>query len=137
MDKKCERADKCPFFNEKMANMPATANLIKKRYCLDQFEKCARYIAAQAKLDVPVDLFPNDREKVKAKCERAEKCPFFNEKMANMPATANLMKKRYCFDAFTTCARYIVFKAGLSVPIDLFPHDTNKSEKIIGNGKIS
>ena len=36
-----------------------------------------------------------------ADCECLAKCPFFNDKMANMPSMAEMMKNRYCRDEFT------------------------------------
>jgi hypothetical protein len=66
------------------------------------------------------------------KCERLEKCPFFNDKLANMPKTAELIKKNNCLSDPQKCARYIVFKAGLNVPQDLFPYDLERAEKILG-----
>jgi hypothetical protein len=57
----CERLAGCPFFNDKMADMPTMANIYKQKYCHDDFEKCARYMVARVKGKeaVPADLFPN------------------------------------------------------------------------------
>ena len=61
----CPSLPKCPFFNDKMANKPATANLMKTKYCQTDNSQCARWKVAQAKLPggVPADLFPNEMEK--------------------------------------------------------------------------
>jgi len=66
------------------------------------------------------------------KCEKLEKCPFFNDKLANMPKTAAMIKQTYCLSDPSKCARYIVFKAGLNVPQDLFPYNLERAEEIIG-----
>jgi len=69
-------------------------------------------------------------------CERLEKCPFFQEKMPNMPATAEIMKKNYCKTDPSKCARYIVFKALGQVPIDLWPYEIERAKEIIKEGKF-
>lgn len=71
-----------------------------------------------------------------ADCELIQGCIFFNDKMLNMPATAELLKKKYCKDAYGTCARFMVFKAmgRPSVPQDLFPQQADKAEEIIKVG---
>jgi len=53
-----------------------------------------------------------------------------------MPATADILKKKYCKDGYTTCARHMVFKAlgRPKVPADLFPQQAEKAEKIISEG---
>ena len=63
----CECLTACPFFNDKMANMPAMADLLKKKYCHDKFIECSRYIVRQklGKEKVPADLFPNQNDRVK------------------------------------------------------------------------
>jgi hypothetical protein len=65
----CPIITKCPFFNDKMANMPATTQLFKRKYCLGQGksnENCARWIVAKKLGEeyVPSDLFPNQLERV-------------------------------------------------------------------------
>jgi hypothetical protein len=61
----CERLATCPFFNDRMSNMPATTGLFKKRYCQGDNSNCARYMVLQAlgKEKLPADLFPNERER--------------------------------------------------------------------------
>ena len=46
-----------------------------------------------------------------AACECLEGCIFFNDKMAEMPSMADLLKDRYCRGEYASCARYRVFKA--------------------------
>ena len=56
----------CPFFADKLRNMPSTANMLKERYCRDEFELCARFLVLQkaGSDNVPADLFPHERERV-------------------------------------------------------------------------
>lgn len=69
-------------------------------------------------------------------CESLEQCPFFNDHMANMPTTADLMKQRFCKGDNTNCARYMVFKAlgKPKVPSDLFPSQIEIACEIIAKG---
>jgi len=71
-----------------------------------------------------------------ADCELIQGCIFFNNKMRDMPATAELLKKQYCTGAYTTCSRYMVFKAlgKSSVPPNLFPQQTGVAKDIIKAG---
>lgn len=66
-------------------------------------------------------------------CELLNGCIFFNDKMKNMPGTANILKDRYCRTDSSACARYMVFRAlgRPRVPPDLFPQQAEKAEKII------
>jgi len=66
-------------------------------------------------------------------CECLPKCPFFNDKMANMPLVAKLLKQKYCKSNNTECARYMVFlKLGKGkVPSDLFPTQVDRAKKIL------
>ena len=67
-------------------------------------------------------------------CECLGTCPFFNDKMQNMPAMADMYKKKYCKGDFGNCARYMVFKTlgKPSVPADLFPNQKEKAIAIVG-----
>ncbi len=61
----CPVLKECPFFNSKLKNMPSTANLLKKNYCLKDYTKCARW-KVREKLGpdgVPEDMFPNDHSR--------------------------------------------------------------------------
>jgi hypothetical protein len=66
-------------------------------------------------------------------CECLAGCPFFHDKMENMPAMADIFKKRYCLGDSLTCARHRVFEArGREfVPMDLFPNDNEYAETIL------
>ncbi len=68
-----------------------------------------------------------------AKCELTETCIFFNDRMASMPSTANLLKKVYCEGGFDTCGRHMVFKAigRENVPNDLFPNHCDRAITVI------
>jgi len=68
-----------------------------------------------------------------ADCELLEGCVFFNDKMANMPATSELYKDQYCRENNLECARYMVFKAlgREKVPLDLFPNMKDRAQEII------
>ena len=68
-----------------------------------------------------------------ADCELLEGCVFFNDKMADMPATAELYKDQYCRENNLECARYMVFNAlgKENVPLDLFPNMKDRAQEII------
>lgn len=71
-----------------------------------------------------------------ATCECLPRCPFFNDQMADIPATAELLKHRYCLSDYNTCARYMVFKAlgREKVPSNLFPNHSDKAKALIAAG---
>ena len=64
----CECLAKCPFFNDKMANMPSMASLLKQKYCMDEWRACARHrvFVELGREAVPVDLFPNQEDQATA-----------------------------------------------------------------------
>ncbi|GAB4280522.1 MAG: hypothetical protein Kow0056_15030 [Coriobacteriia bacterium] len=68
-------------------------------------------------------------------CELLEGCIFFNDKMANMPSMADLLKERYCKGDFHACARYRVYaEVGReNVPADLFPAQTDRVASVIAS----
>lgn len=68
-----------------------------------------------------------------ANCEVVSGCIFFNDKMANKPATAEIYKKRFCQGDNSECARYLVFKSKGkgNVPADLFPNQIDRAKEII------
>lgn len=63
----CECLAGCPFFNDKMASKPSLANLMKKQYCHDDFNSCARHqvFLVLGKEAVPKDLYPNQTDKAR------------------------------------------------------------------------
>ncbi len=66
-------------------------------------------------------------------CPKIDGCPFFHEKLANMPIVADSLKDSYCRDDYTECARFIVSeKLGKAcVPIDLYPNHNNRAQRIL------
>jgi hypothetical protein len=66
-----------------------------------------------------------------SECEKLDKCPFFGDRLPNMPAVAGLLKQTYCLGDKTQCARYQVSCAGLPVPNDLFPNDSIRMNKLL------
>ena len=61
-----------------------------------------------------------------ADCAKLPACPFFHNKMANMPAAADALKRSFCQGKFVDCARFQVSKAGKQVPTDLFPNQKHR-----------
>jgi hypothetical protein len=72
---------------------------------------------------------------IMADCECLNGCIFFQDKMEKKPATAELMKKRYCHGDNSICARYAVLQelGNLKVPADLFPGDLQKAKAIMSS----
>ena len=71
-----------------------------------------------------------------AQCECLDACPFFNDKMANMPGSAASFKRKYCEGDSSECARFMVFKAlgKAKVPADLFPNQVDRAKQVIAKG---
>jgi hypothetical protein len=69
-----------------------------------------------------------------AECKSLSTCPFFNDKMADMPSVAIVLKKRYCLGNNALCARFMVSSAigKEKVPLDLFPEEVDRAEELIG-----
>ena len=69
-------------------------------------------------------------------CELLAGCIFFNDKMADMPSTAEIIKIRYCRGDSSDCARFVVCKSigREKVPQDLFPNQTDRARQIIAAG---
>jgi hypothetical protein len=68
-----------------------------------------------------------------ADCPSLPRCPFFNDAMADMPAVANLTKRRLCQGDHAGCARYVVLQAlgREAVPPDLWPDQTDRARQIV------
>lgn len=68
-----------------------------------------------------------------ADCDFLALCPFFNDKMENMPSAADMMKKLYCKWNYSQCARYMVATAlgREKIPADLFPSDASRAEILL------
>jgi hypothetical protein len=69
-------------------------------------------------------------------CELTAGCIFFNDKMADMPSMASMMKTVYCKSDPGKCARYMIVKAvgRDKVPTDLFPNQVDKAAAVIKRG---
>jgi hypothetical protein len=54
--------------------------------------------------------------------------------MAEVPVTAERLKKKYCLGDYSACARYMIFKklGREHVPENLYPHQVEKAEEILG-----
>ena len=68
-------------------------------------------------------------------CDLLRTCIFFNDKMADMPSTAEVFKLNYCRGDNARCARYMVFTARgrEQVPPDLFPGQVEIARKVIAS----
>ncbi len=60
-------------------------------------------------------------------------CPFFNDKMAEMPSMTHIFKSRYCLGDSFSCARHMVFQelGSDKVPADLFPNQQDRAKDVI------
>ncbi len=74
-----------------------------------------------------------------AECDCLAGCPFFHDRMTNMPALSGMMKKRYCLDDFMACARHQVKEAlGKEiVPSNMFPSQFERARQMIGAARTS
>lgn len=72
-------------------------------------------------------------------CECLPNCPFFHDKMANMPTMASMYKRNYCQGDNSSCARYEVFTrmGSGSVPSDLFPNDSQRATEFLAENGFS
>lgn len=57
----CPNLNGCIFFNDKMPMETGLGAIYKRKYCLGNYEICARYKVAKAlgKEKVPINLYPN------------------------------------------------------------------------------
>jgi len=71
-----------------------------------------------------------------AECELTQNCIFFNDKMADMPSTAEIFKTIYCREDSSKCARMMIVRSlgRERVPADLFPNQADKAEGMIRKG---
>jgi hypothetical protein len=54
---RCPYAEICPFFEA--LQIPASAEVLKTRYCLDHHEKCERYELKSTGREVPEAMWPD------------------------------------------------------------------------------
>ena len=68
-----------------------------------------------------------------ADCEKIAECMFFNDKLTNMPAVVDIIRKSFCHGDYTRCARYMVTEIyGIeSIPSDLFPGNSVRAKTIL------
>ena len=66
-------------------------------------------------------------------CVCLEQCPFFNDRMKNMPTTASVLKQRLCMSGWQACARHMVFEVlgREAVPSDLYPDEVDRARAIL------
>lgn len=64
----CPSITLCPFFNDKMKEMPAMANMLKKKYCLSNHVDCARWLVSSkfGRAGVPDNLHPGQNDRARA-----------------------------------------------------------------------
>ncbi len=69
-------------------------------------------------------------------CVCLARCPFFNDKMQDIPAMLLIYKEKYCLGDNEQCARHMVFQAlgRERVPVDLYPNQQKRALKIIAGG---
>lgn len=70
-------------------------------------------------------------------CPILSSCPFFNDTMADMPASAGILKAAYCQDDYTQCARFRLCEAlgRPSVPANLYPSEGERANRILSPRK--
>ena len=68
-------------------------------------------------------------------CELLTSCPFFNNAMKGMDATAEVMKQTMCRKDNSQCARFLVYKelGREKVPSDLFPRQMDRAKRLVGS----
>ncbi len=73
-----------------------------------------------------------DRE-LERKCDLLGICTYFRDRMADLPAMAGLMRRKFCEGHPARCARHMVFVSlGIEkVPRDLDPYNVERAEAII------
>lgn len=65
-------------------------------------------------------------------CERYPGCIFFNDKMAQMPESAEATKDQFCRSDYPTCARYILQSIWkLKAPEDMYPYQMARAQAIL------
>jgi hypothetical protein len=62
----CEILKCCQFFNDKMKGLPKTAEYIKNKICLGEYESCARFRIFKEFRGghIPLEFHPDDTEEV-------------------------------------------------------------------------
>ena len=70
-------------------------------------------------------------------CELIETCVFFTEYTPVMKSVAEGLKKMYCLNDNSECARFIVYKAlgREAVPLSLFPNEVARANLLIAQAQ--
>lgn len=70
-----------------------------------------------------------------SRCAVIDTCPFFNDKLEISTVLADVIKKSYCLDRFSECARLKVLLArgADAVPDDLFPDMQETADDILSS----
>jgi len=112
----CERFPACIFFNDKMANMPETAEATKDDFCRGNFPRCARYIIQSVwKLKAPEDLFPYQLGRAQAILDAS-----ISDRCAGEPSTEALAIANRTIHLLTSTLGHGFFmfdKTGVCAPI--------------------
>jgi hypothetical protein len=66
-------------------------------------------------------------------CERLDKCPMVNDSKNGTTSDYEKIKKEYCYNNYSKCARYMVLTSvgGDFVPGDLLPRQAERAKEII------
>lgn len=84
----CKYVPQCPFYHNRMEEIPGTGERIRDQYCRNQPEDCARYKLYELvdHRSVPYNLFPHQRSRVPAilleKAEQVQAIHFKELKLA-------------------------------------------------------
>ncbi len=71
-------------------------------------------------------------------CSSLAKCPFFHDRLANMPKVAELYKKSYCKTDCSSCARYQYRTAvGKPPPDGLMSNQADVAARLIAEARAS
>jgi hypothetical protein len=64
-------------------------------------------------------------------CEILACCQFFNDKMKELPKSAEYIKNKVCLGNYESCARFRIYKefGGEHIPFDLYPDDNYEEVK--------
>lgn len=66
-------------------------------------------------------------------CELLSCCQFFNNKMKDMPKTAEYIRNNVCRGEYESCTRYRIYKefGGDHIPFSLHSDDNEEVKKVI------
>lgn len=61
--KACSGIAACSFVKDHLGGMPSVAAMCEERYCLGDYQECARLRLKELGFPVPPDLFPNQHDR--------------------------------------------------------------------------